>query len=250
MPRFRTLATAATLLAAIPAACQSGLRQIGPGSAEVQAGEVRERADTLDLLMVQGGAAQATGMVVLRTAPGEAQGVLLRVERVTDGDGSLVVLDSFTVDRGTLAPRTVHARGGTGTRTLRWEAGRVRGRGAQGDTIDVAAGEPAFYANSVDMVLAALPLAEGYEAGVRFSGGDVQNGVTPVRVTGREEVATGDGGRCRAWRVEVGGSGHAGTYWMGADDRALVRFDGGGGVRILRRSGCPAAPPAGRSARR
>lgn len=249
MTRFQTLATAATLLA-VPAACQGAARQVGPGSAEVQAAQVRERVDTLDLLMVQGGGAQPTGMVVLRTAPAEAQGVLLRVERVTDGDGNLVVLDSFTVDRATLAPRTVLARGGTGTRTLRWEAGRVRGRGAEGDSIDVAAGEPAFYANSVDMVLAALPLAEGYEASVRFSGGDVQNGWTPVRVEGSQEVATGDGGRCRAWRVEVGGSGHSGSYWIAADDRGLVRYDGGGGVRILRRSGCGAAPPAARAARR
>ncbi|HLL85674.1 MAG TPA: hypothetical protein VK420_23580, partial [Longimicrobium sp.] len=69
MNRFHTVAAAATLLAAIPAACQSGLRQIGPGSAEVRAAEVRERADTLDLLMVQGGGAQEVGKVVLRTAP-------------------------------------------------------------------------------------------------------------------------------------------------------------------------------------
>ncbi|HLL84127.1 MAG TPA: hypothetical protein VK420_15800, partial [Longimicrobium sp.] len=125
--------------------------------------------------------------------------------------------------------------------------GRVRGRAARGDTIDVAAGEPAFYSNSVDMVLAALPLAEGYEAGIRLSGGDAHDGVAPVRVTGQEEVATGDAGRCRAWRVEVGGDGPAGTYWIGADDRALVRFDGGGGGRILRRAGCRAAPPAARA---
>ena len=250
MTQLQTLTAAAALLVAVPAACQSAAREIGPGSAEIRAEQVRERADTLDLLVPQGGGAQAAGMVVLQTTLGEAQGVLVRVERITDGDGNLMALDSFTVDRATLAPLTVLARGGTGMRKLRWEAGRVRGHDADGGTIDVAADEPAFYSNSVDMVLAALPLAEGYEAAIRFSGGDEQNGSSPVRVTGQEDVTTGDGGRCRAWRVEVGGSGHAGTYWIGAGDRALVRFDGGsGGVRILRRNGCGAAPPGNRATR-
>jgi hypothetical protein len=248
MARCCVLAAAAALLGAAPAVGQGAPREIGPGSPGLRPDAVRERTDTLDMLAPQGGTARAVAMVVLRTSAGERPGVLLRVERVTGADGEIFARDSFVVERATLAPVAAHGWDGTDTRALRWEEGRMRGLDAD-ETIDRPIGAPSFYANSVDMVLAALPLAEGFEALVRFSGGEAADGPVPVHVSAREEVATADGGRCPAWRVEVGGSGHSGSYWIGADDRALVRFDAEGGrIRIVRRNGCAAAP-GGRATR-
>ena len=243
------LVAAAALLGAAPAACQGGGREIGPGSPELSPGAVRERTDTLDMLAVQGGATPVAATLVLRISAGEKPGTLTRVERITGEGGALFYLDSSTVERATLAPLAAHTRDRFGTRTLSWETGWVRGRDPVGDSIAEPLGAPAFYGNSADLVLAALPLADGYEATVRFSGGEAGNGPIRVRVSAREEVATMDGGRCRAWRVEVAGSGRSGSYWIG-DDRALVRFDSGGRARTLRRKWCGAAGPLGRASRR
>lgn len=222
--------------------------EVGPGSAEIRTDALRERVDTLELLLARGEEAVSMGMVVLRTTRPDTA-TLLRVERVTVSGGTLMGVDSFTVNLRTLAPIAVHTTERRETRKMRFEEGRVRGSGAAGP-VETRLSAPAFYGNSTDLVLAALPLRAGYEARVRFfDHGAREAAPVRVRVAGSEDVATHGGGRCTAWRVDVEGGSHTGTYWIAAGDRSLVRYDGGHGLRILRRSGCGAAPEA-REARR
>jgi hypothetical protein len=234
----------AVLAGALPAAAQTATPEVGPGSAEIRTDSLRDQVDTLDVMMARGEEAVSMGVLVLRTTRTDTA-TLLRVERLTGRGGAVMGVDSFTVDGRTLAPIAVHTMEANGTRKLRFEAGRVRGSG--GDTPLAA---PAFYGNSTDLVLAALPLRAGYEARVRFfDHGEEGASSSRVRVAGSEDVATRDGGRCTAWRVEVEGGSHTGTYWISAGTRALVRYDGDSGLRILRRSGCGAASPGSRAAR-
>jgi hypothetical protein len=238
-------AIALAALAGAPAAAQRP--EVGPGSAEIRTDSLRDHADTLDLMIARGDEAVLMGTAVLRTTLTDAA-TLLRVERVTV-QGVVMGVDSFTLDRRTLAPVAVHTEERNLKRTLRFEGGRVRGSG-DGAPADTVLAAPAFYGNSMDLVLAALPLRAGYETGVRFFDYGKEGAATArVRVAGTEDVATRDGGRCTAWRVEVEGGSHTGTYWIGAGSRSLVRYDGGSGLRILRRSGCGAAAPGARAAR-
>lgn len=238
-------AIALAALAALPAAAQSP--EVGPGSAELRTDGLREHVDTLEVLLARGDEAVSMGMVVLRTTRPDTATVL-RVERMTREGGIVMGVDSFTVHSRTLAPIAVHTAEGKDVREMRFEEGRVRWTGRSGP-VDTRLPAPAFYGNSTDLVLAALPLRAGYEARVRFFDYGREE-VARVRAAGSEDVATHDGGRCTAWRVEVEGGTHTGTYWIAAGDRSLVRYDGGSGLRILRRSGCGAAAPGAREARR
>ena len=244
MKRIWTLAALILLAHARPAAAQSST-PVGPGSPEIRTAELRAGVDTMELLLLEGGTEFAAGMLVLRTDLASA--TLTRVERMTGRGGDVLSVDSFTVDRATLAAIAGRVTSGEGARELRFEAGRVRSSG-RGAPLDTAVASPVFYGNSVDLVLGALPLREGYEARVHFfeEGGPVR-----VRVTGAEEVATADGGRCPAWRVEVRGGSHGGTYWIGRGSPSLVRFDTAtGGFRVLRRAGCAVAGAETRATRR
>lgn len=235
----------AALAGALPAAAQTTTPEVGPGSAEIRTDSLRDQADTLDVMIARGDDAVPVAMLVLRTTRTDTA-TLLRVERVTRSGGAVMGVDSFTMHRRTLAPIAVHTTEGNGTRKLRFEGGRVRGSGAAG-RVDTPLAAPAFYGNSTDLVLAALPLRAGYEARVRFFEHGARAASARLRVTGSEDVATRDGGRCTAWRVEVEGGSHAGTYWIA--NRSLVRYDGDGGLRIVRRFGCAAASPGARDAR-
>jgi hypothetical protein len=237
----------AALAGALPSAAQAP--EVGPGSAEIRTDSLRDHVDTLEVMLSRGEEAVSMGTLVLRTTRTDSA-TLLRVERVTVSGGMVMGVDSFTVDRRTLAPIAVHTVERDRTRELRFVEGRVRASGG-GAPVETRLAAPAFYGNSTDLVLAALPLRAGYEARVRFfDHGDEGAATARLRVTGSEDVVTRDGGRCAAWRVEVEGGSHTGTYWIAAGDRSLVRYDGESGLRILRRTGCGGAAPGARVARR
>lgn len=236
---MKHLWTLAALLLAAPAAAQPAL---GPGSASLHAEELRPAVDTLDLLASRAGGEFVAGMLVLRTE--RVGATLLRVERMVV-NGAAVSVDSFTVDGRTLAPIAVTTTHAEEKVEFRFAEGRVTST-ADGSSVDRRIAEPVFYGNSVDLVLGALPLREGYEARLRFF--DAPDAPTRLRVEAADEVAAGDGGLCPAWRVEVEGGDHGGTYWISRDTHALVRYDSDQGFRILRRSGCASPPSATRTA--
>ncbi|HEX2189255.1 MAG TPA: hypothetical protein VHG51_10180 [Longimicrobiaceae bacterium] len=255
MDRSSTLLCLAMLaLGATAAACQSDPdpgpgqeARVGVGSPELQAARIRPGVDTLVFLRGTGDAEQPVPGLVLTlrtTLEGDGPGaVVVREEETRGRNGTVVDADSFVLARPSLAPVRQRSAGGQGERTLRFDGRRVQGSrtgpGMQ-TPVDVALEEPVFYANSLDLVLSALPLREGYAARIPvFDAGSGAVAELRARVAGAETVRTADGGSCQAWRVEVAGGSSNGTYWIERSGRGLVRYNAAQGeMRMLRKSGC------------
>ena len=254
---FRAFAAAAALaLAPSLAAAQPALRTLPVGSPELHTEHLAARADSFALMAVLGGGAAMAGTLTLdtRLVTWEGRAALVRVERTRDPRGGSADVDSFVVERASLAPRLLRSATPDGSLTLRVDGRRVWGDEVDGPRRQAVARtleEPAFYANSMDLLLGALPLADGYQALLPvfdLEAAPVERAA--VRVAGAEQVRTLDGGACDAWRVEVRRGGDDAVYWIDTLTLTLVRWDSGDGrMRVLRRTGC--APEAGgRAARR
>ena len=232
------------LVSAMPCRGQAGA-EVGPGSALVRTERLRERTDTFDVLF---GPARVRGAVNVLHTRFERDGgreVVVRVEEMRGSAGKVLSRDTFTVARRTLAPVSQHSTSGDGEHTLRFDGVRVRGtvREGGGETaVDAKTVAPAFYQNSMDLLLGALPLAEGFEAGiVVFRVETRASERVRARVAGVEAVRTGDGGVCRAWKIEVDEGERAATYWIDEATRTLLAWEPSRpGIRIVRRAGCPA----------
>lgn len=235
---------AALLLASAPAAAQQVLR---PGSAGIAADAPRERTETFDILGRDAGRWMPLGEMTLRTVRATVDGreAVVRTE-TTWIDDELVQADSFVLDRRTLAPITVRREGVEATRWLHFAEGRLRtiDDGDWGaDTADVELAEAAFLSGLTDLVLGALPLAEGYTAD--FAVYDPETGLDTVHVVveGREELRSNSDARVPVWRVRVLDDASGGTYWMDRESHTLVQYQNGARtLRIVR-----AAPGDGRS---
>lgn len=129
---------------------------------------------------------------VLETRLAEVDGrpAVVRIETMRFM-GRVVDADSFALDRATLAP--------------------------------LPSADGAFLAAGMDLLLGALPLADGYAARLAVRDADGTLATARVQVAGPEDVRT-DRGTVRAWRVQVRGSGSKGTYWLSDDTRTLVQF--------------------------
>jgi hypothetical protein len=236
------LATAFILLSfqALTGCARNAVERVHAGSPLLDGSRIVARTDTFS--MVNG--AEPAGMMVMRTAAlGDT--ALLRVERVTAPGGQLTDADSFAVRARTVEP-LFSVAGVSRGHSLRFHPGRVAGA-ADGTPVDVRLDPPAFYANSTDLLLAALPLTEGRRFTLSlwnpFRGAHVME----VRVGRTEPVTTVDGGTCEVWRVETDGPGGAAVYWVERRTRSLVAFAMGEfQIRILRHPECAARrEPAG-----
>jgi hypothetical protein len=229
---------AAVLLAACApaAAAQTEAAVLRPGSGEVAAGSIRERMDPMDLYLGPG-ARELAGRMTLRTSFATIGGVeaIVRTENTWVED-ALVQTDSFVVDRRTLAPLYHYSAGPDEVTELEFSPGQVRAlvdEGIEGPVTEIA--EPVFLSAAMDLVLGALPLAEGYSTRVAVY--DSEEGLTTavVEVRGAEEVRVSRGVRVPAWRVRVSRGGATGTYWIDRESHALVQYVApGGGVRLVR----------------
>jgi hypothetical protein len=219
----------------------------GPG---METSRIRPRSDTLVLMIAREDQELAVGTLVLRTrlVGAGADSTVVRMEVARDLEGTVLETDSFTVARRSLAPVREHYSMPGRTGQLSFEGRRVVGsrtvRGVE-TPIDVVLDAPAFYENSLDLVLAALPLREGYAVQLPVFDSD-QGGVVRlrVRVAGAEQARTADGGQCSAWRVEVDGGDSRGTYWIERSGLGVVRYHPRtetDGVRMVRTSGCTRA---------
>lgn len=229
---------AALLLCAAPAAAQDVLR---PGSGEVRGEQIPERRDRYE--MYDAGAAEPMAELYLTTRFGTVDGreVIGRGE-MTRVDGDLVRSDSFAVERRTLAPLYVRESGEAQRLTLTFAPAAVRiviEADWGTDSIQVGLDAPAFAAGTTDLLLGALPLAEGYTARASVFAWQVESAVTlTIQVEGDEVVRLPDGGRARTWRVAVDGDGSAGTYWMDRESHTLVQYQTADGeMRIVRSRG-------------
>jgi hypothetical protein len=94
------------------------------------------------------------------------------------------------------------------------------------DTADaVPLAEPVFLGGTTDLLLGALPLADGYTARLALYDPDEGLGVMDVEVEAAEDLVLDPGGRAvPAWRVRVTHAGAPATYWMDRESRTLVQF--------------------------
>jgi hypothetical protein len=237
------LILAATLAASVLlpfAACaqDSAAVEVRPGSPLLDASRIAVRTDTFEM---RADGTDPIQLVITTAALGDT--ALLRVERLSY-EGNELGVDSFAVRIRGLAPLFAHNRSAAAVVRLTFPPGRAEGSYTSGDgaerTISEALSGPAFYANSMDLVLASLPLAAGRSFDLpTWTPGGRAGGVS-ARVARAETVQAGDGGRCAAWRVEtVDGNGTESTYWVERRTGALLGFSTDGtDIRIARHAAC------------
>jgi hypothetical protein len=120
---------------------------------------------------------------------------------------------------------------------LRFGYNKVQGhlkRGSESTYINDTLKESYFYGNSIEMAIMSLPLKQGYRASI--STFDVSNQgetVLGLHVFGKREIEMSNGISCIGWKVGVRrryseGDGvfprGAGDYWIGEEDRDLLRL--------------------------
>ena len=230
---------AAMLLACAPAASAQNA-VLRPGSAEVSAEAILDRVDEFEVY--SGDDPSPVGRMTLRTRLATVEGTraIVRSEAIWMDD-ELVQVDSFSLDAGTLAPLAMRSSSVETGVDLRFTPGHVRqvDDGDWGaDTSDIVLPEPVFLGGSADLLLGALPLAEGYTANLAVYDADDGLDTIGIEVAGAEELALPNGRRVPAWRVLVTEGFLVSTYWMDRESHALVQFESAdGSLRIVRSRG-------------
>jgi len=178
--------------------------------------------------------AAGTRTVVLQVVRAAGNETLLQVEQRFPGGGGQIV-DTAVAELHTL--RAIAHRSHQPTRTMRFSFdngdahGTVTALRVTGDSVTAvrqALGGPIFDSNVIDLVVAALPLREGFSAELPFffyeRGGRV---AMPVAVRERAMVPFGRLGSRDVWIVTVGVPGAPATVWVDTrTHRALrVRYD-------------------------
>jgi hypothetical protein len=174
------------------------------------------------------------GTLILETELNDER--ITRVEHLLIDNNPPVRSDSFTLSRQSLLPLASHKQSDH-PRDLIFDDTSVRFQDADTSRIIRLRSKP-YYASSLDILLRCLPLKKGYSTTLPvFSEptSDVQN--YSIKVTGRENLKTVDGGSCEVFVVEVKGGTVEGTYRMSVEDRALISFDNRY-AHILRINGC------------
>jgi hypothetical protein len=139
-------------------------------------------------------------------------------------------VDTTTLQKGTLVVQKRSIRQGPVSVELAVENGKATGTmgmGGQSKPIAADLGGPLFADGAgAPNVLAALPLAEGYET--KFRNFDIQRqkvGLKQLKVAGVEEVQVA-AGKFKAWKVEVSSAeGEPGTItlWIDTASRKVVK---------------------------
>lgn len=250
--QIRILPLAAGLLAATSpfAVCaqDTAAVEVRAGSPLLDASRVAARTDTFAVALGHGGVVQ----LVLHTAAlGDT--AFLRVERTSFEDHDLDV-DSFAVRTSTLAPLYVESRGVSTSTHLTFPTGRVEGthtlKNGEEQTIAQPLDAPVLYSNSVDLVLASLPLEAGRSFRlVMWSLRDPAEALD-ARVVRQETVPTVDGGQCDAWRVEVAQEDGTRVYWLEKRTHAFLGYSSEVmQIRIVHHGACPKEDSARRATR-
>jgi hypothetical protein len=230
----RTSRSAALLLAlaAAPLAAQEAdpATVLLPGDAALRPSRVRVGADTFRISFANDSRDVPAGSLVLATTRRQEDGValLVRVETTRYGMRPSTV-DSFAVSAETLAPRWAAGVGGDAAQSLRWDGMRVRGSvrlDGQKVQVDTRTESGVFHDNATDLLLASLPLAEGWRGTWPvFDRGEALDAWVQAVVTTAEAVTLTDGTSAYAWRVEVREDDtDPSTYWIARDDGRLLRF--------------------------
>ncbi|WP_420126022.1 hypothetical protein [Longimicrobium sp.] len=239
--RMHSLAVALLLACACAPSAGAQTAVLRPGDAVVRAETVGGGVQEFDLVE-EDGSWEPVGRMVIRTrmVPVDGTPVIVRTEAIWMDD-QLVQVDSFTLDRRTLAPLALLSSSIETGVQLDFSPRHVRkvDNGDWGaDTCDVALPEPVFLGGTTDLLLGSLPLATGYTA--KLAVFDAQDGIDTisVEVEAMEDVALPEGGGVSAWRVAVTEGWLVSTYWMDRESRTLVQFESAdGSFRIVRSRG-------------
>ncbi len=140
------------------------------------------------------------------------------------------MVDSTTIEKGTLVVKSRSISQGPVAITLTFDGGKAKGTmamGGEAKPIDVDLGGALFADGAgAHAVIAALPLAEGYQATFRnFNVQQQKVALKQVKVVGVEEV-TVPAGTFKAWKVEqsnVDGEPGATTLWIATDSRKVLK---------------------------
>jgi hypothetical protein len=238
--RIHPIPAALLLACACAPAAAAQNEVVRPGSAAVRTEGVDNTVDEFDVVSGDG-QGEPIGRMTIRTrlVPMGGAGLLVRTETIWMGD-EVVQVDSFTLDRQTLAPFSMHSSSGESAVRLEFSPGSVR-RVEDGDwgadTSDVPLPEPVFPAGITDLLLGALALRPGYVAELAVY--DAQDGIDTItiEVEAMEDVPV-PGGSVSAWRVAVTEGVLVSTYWMDRESHRLVQFESAdGSLRIVRSGG-------------
>jgi hypothetical protein len=184
---------------------------------------LRLGVDTLEVHVVRSGERRRTGVIVdaIDTVRSGGELRLVRAYRTID----LVLgtsLDTIIDEAARLVPRYSSRSSGRSSDALTWSNGRITGFVAEvGEprrSIDEGGADSVFNGASVDLILRASPLADGYVVTIpTFSGAQ---GLTAVkaRVAGSESV-----GGIDAWRVDANFADLPVTLWIDKVSRRLIR---------------------------
>jgi len=176
------------------------------------------------MIMVRGGQEQEIGslddQVVLADDNGKPS--IIRVQNVDGPAGAMT--DTAVADKASLAPRwhSSHAEHRllqlqfTGSKVT----GKYKGSGDPPFPIEQSVAENVFDSNMLDVLVCALPLADGYRGRLTVylyeAGGAVP---VDVAVTGSETVDGSD-----TWATGVTISGHTARYFIGKADHRVVQI--------------------------
>lgn len=234
----RSIALFLVLALALPSAAARAQApvQVRAGSAVVDASRLESRTDTFVATR-----ADRTMGLEIRTAVEPA--AVLRVERMFAMNGVTMHVDSFQAARPSLVPEWTEMRSITGDRTsLRFHGTEVTGSQVKSGAalaVSLHADPPSFYANSTDLVLASLPLAEGRRFTVSMV--DLERGRYDLELTvaGIDRLIAADGGTCDAWRIEATGEAEPSTYWVERRSQTLLGYRAGEWrLRIVHHPAC------------
>ncbi len=242
MRAARRVAALAALLAAAPAAAQTPAdSSVVVGDARIDGTRVRPGRAVFAWEMIRGDQKMPVGTLTdeITLAQEGGRPVLRRVLSLQAMMGSLV--DSTTSDARTLAPISERAHQPRRAVALDFDGRRVRGSitptGGAPTAVDTASPRPAFNPGSWDLVLRALPLAEGLA--VRYAVFDVdQPGERwySARVVGVERP---EGTTAEAWKVEMERGATKVTAWIDRSTREVLRVETAMGGGILRQTRQP-----------
>ena len=197
---------------------------IRPGNKSLNTSQIPLGIDSLLILIPQNGHLYKVGSLVLNTdlVDDNAERALRRVEHATH-DGTLVSADSFVVAQNTLLPLYQRSQDSKGTHKL--------------DLRKMT--KPEFYDNSMDLILASLPLSSGYKANLALIGENAEL-IADIQVVGKVSIKTVNGQKCNSWEIQVDVGEGSGTYWLSDRSRILVRYvTAAQNMIIAKIHGCP-----------
>lgn len=207
----------------------------------LDAGRLRLITDTLIVTEIAGDKETPGGVAIstLRAVPPDQLEMTYRW-RPRAGDSAVILAQ---LDRSSLQPLAEERRYPHG-RVVRLAYGPW---GVRGDTVEPggrqrehatdSTARGAYTSTTIDLVLRALPLANGYrtELPVHFPAG-IGRWSLPVRVVATETIRTRLGANVECWLVEADFPGPATErFWIAKQNRDLIRVLGHIGPNVLQR---------------